>query len=35
LKRFFSNPQSVWWLAVGLLAIVLVLVFARRLYGWG
>ncbi len=33
VKKFLKTPQSLWWLAVGALAIVIVLLIARRLYG--
>ncbi len=33
VKKFLKAPQSLWWLAVGGLAIVIVLLIARRLYG--
>ena len=33
LKKFLRAPQSLWWLAVGALAIVIVLLIVRRAYG--
>lgn len=33
VKKFLGTPQSLWWLTVGALAIVIVLLIARRLYG--
>jgi hypothetical protein len=33
MKKSLRAPQSLWWLAVGVLAIVIVLLIARRLYG--
>lgn len=33
MKNFLRTPQALWWLAVGALAIVIVLLIARRLYG--
>ena len=33
MKKFLRSSQSLWWLAVGAFAIVIVLLIARRLYG--
>lgn len=33
MQKFLRSPQALWWLAVGALAIVIVLLIARRLYG--
>ena len=33
MKKFLRAPQARWWLAVGALAILIVLLIARRLYG--
>lgn len=33
MKEFFRKPEALWWLASGLLAIVIVLLLARRLMG--
>ncbi len=33
MKKFLRAPQTLWWLAVGVFAIVIVLLITRRLYG--
>ena len=33
MKEFLRAPQARWWLALGVLAILIVLLIARRLYG--
>ena len=32
LRQLFRRPEFIWWFACGLLAIVIVLLLAKRLY---
>jgi hypothetical protein len=32
-SNWFKRPEAIWWLICGALAVVIVLVFARRLMG--
>jgi hypothetical protein len=33
VKGFFRRPETFWWMGIGLLAILIVLLLARRLLG--
>lgn len=33
MNNMFKKPEMLWWLACGLLAVVIVLLLARRLMG--
>ncbi len=32
-NRWLRSPESLWWMGIGLLAIIIVLVIARRVFG--